>query len=234
MAEVARRAGVGMATLYRNFQGRRELLEALFAGAVDDLCEAAGQVSGPPGEVLLAWLRRLALFHHSKHPIAAELLRHTDATDPVFGSSRDRVLAAGRPQLLAAHQAHQVRADLGLDQVLDLVLAAATIRGEPAYVEGHPHLRRPHRRRKYPADHRVRRRTRRRGRRTSRPRDRPWHPEAHRGTSLTLGYPWAGPITKGRCRRPRRTGPWDHRQAASPTGSGWPRPAARCRYRGSR
>jgi len=79
----------------------------------------------PTGEVLLAWLRRLALFHHSKHPIAAELLRHTDATDPVFGSSRDRVLAAGRPQLLAAHQAHQVRADLGLDQVLDLVLIVA-------------------------------------------------------------------------------------------------------------
>jgi len=75
------------------------------------------------------------LFHHSKHPIAAELLRHTDAADPVFGSSRDRVLAAGRPLLLAAQQAHQIRADLGLDQVLDLVLAAATIRGEPAYVE---------------------------------------------------------------------------------------------------
>jgi len=72
---------------------------------------------------------------HSKHPIAAELLRHTDTADPVFGSSRDRVLAAGRPLLAAAQQAHQVRADLGLDQVLDLVLAAATIRGEPDYVE---------------------------------------------------------------------------------------------------
>jgi AcrR family transcriptional regulator len=135
MAEVARRAGVGMATLYRNFQGRRELLEALFAGEVDDLCLAAGQVSGPPGEALAAWLRRFALFHHSKHPIAAELLRHTDAADPVFGSSRGRVLAAGRPLLIAAQQAHQIRADLGLDQVLDLVLAAATVPGEPDYVE---------------------------------------------------------------------------------------------------
>jgi len=135
MAEVARRAGVGMATLYRNFQGRRELLEALYAGEVDELCHAAGQVSGSPGEALVAWLRRFALFHHSKHPIAAELLQHTDAADPVFGSSRDRVLAAGRPLLVAAQQAHQVRADLGLDQVLDLVLAAATIPGEPAYVE---------------------------------------------------------------------------------------------------
>ncbi len=135
MAEVARRAGVGMATLYRNFPGRRELLEALYAEEVDKLCKAAGQVSGSPGDALIAWLRLFAVFHHSKHPIAAELLRHTDAADAVFGSSRDRVLAAGRPLLVAAQQAHEVRADLGLDQVLDLVLAAATIRGEPAYVE---------------------------------------------------------------------------------------------------
>jgi len=135
MAEVSRRAGVGMATLYRNFPGRRELLETLFAGEVEELCRAAEQVSGLPGEALVAWLRRFAAFHHSKHPIAAQLLCHTDAADPVFGSSRDCVLAAGRPLLAAAQQAHQVRADLGLDQILDLVLAATTIRGEPAYVE---------------------------------------------------------------------------------------------------
>jgi len=135
MAEVARRAGVGMATLYRNFASRRELLEALYAVEVDELCQAAGQVSGPPAAALVAWLRRFAEFHRSKHPIAAELLRHTDAGDPVFGSSRDRVLAAGQPLLVAAQQAHEIRTDVALDQVLDLVLAAITIPGEPAYVE---------------------------------------------------------------------------------------------------
>lgn len=135
MAEVSRRAGVGMATLYRNFPGRRELLEALFAEEVDELCEAAGNLSGPPGEALLSWLRRFAVFHDNKHPIAAELLRHTDVADPVFGGSRDRVLAAGRPLLLAAQQAHEARDDLTLDQVLDLVLAAATIPGDRSYVE---------------------------------------------------------------------------------------------------
>ncbi len=135
MAQVARRAGVGMATLYRNFPGRRELLETLFAEEVDELCRAAGDVSGPPGDALLTWLRRFAVFHASKHPIAAELLRHTDATDPVFGSSRERVLAAGRPLLHAAQQAGQVREDLTLDQVLDLVLATTTIPGDRAYVE---------------------------------------------------------------------------------------------------
>ena len=34
MAEISRRAGVGMATLYRNFPGRRELLEALYTEAL--------------------------------------------------------------------------------------------------------------------------------------------------------------------------------------------------------
>lgn len=134
MAAVARQAGVGMATLYRNFPSRRELLEALYAAEVDELCRAAKEVAGTPSDALVAWLRRFAVFHHSKHPIAAELLRHTDAADPVFGSSRDRVLAAGHPLLLAAQQAGEVRADLALDQVLDLVLAASTVPGEPAYV----------------------------------------------------------------------------------------------------
>ena len=46
MAEVARRAGVGMATLYRNFPGRRELVEALYIEEVDAICEAAGTAGG--------------------------------------------------------------------------------------------------------------------------------------------------------------------------------------------
>ena len=41
LAEISRRAGVGMATLYRNFPGRHELLEALYADDVDEVCRAA-------------------------------------------------------------------------------------------------------------------------------------------------------------------------------------------------
>ncbi len=135
MAEVARTAGVGMATLYRNFPGRRELLEALYKEEVDALCAAAEAPSGSAGEALITWLRRFAVFHENKHPIAAELLRHTDRTDPVFGGSRSRVLAAGRPLLDAAQASGAARLDLDLDQVLDLVLAVATVPREPAYVE---------------------------------------------------------------------------------------------------
>ena len=53
MAEVSRRAGVGMATLYRNFPGRRELLEALYVDEVDAICAAAHPpVTGTPGEAV--------------------------------------------------------------------------------------------------------------------------------------------------------------------------------------
>ena len=46
MAEISRRAGVGMATLYRNFPDRRELLEALYTDEVDAVCEAAKTSGG--------------------------------------------------------------------------------------------------------------------------------------------------------------------------------------------
>ena len=77
MAEVSRRAGVGMATLYRNFPGRRELLEALYTDEVDAVCaaaDAAAHAGATPADAFLAWVRRFAAFSASKRHIAAELL----------------------------------------------------------------------------------------------------------------------------------------------------------------
>jgi AcrR family transcriptional regulator len=136
MAEISRRAGVGMATLYRNFPGRRELLEALYTEEVDAIRAAAGTVGGEtPGAVLTAWLHRFLAFSTSKRHIAAELLTHVDSANPVFNENRDRVLAAGRPLLVAAQDAHEVRADLTLEQILDMIIAIARIHGDAGYVE---------------------------------------------------------------------------------------------------
>jgi AcrR family transcriptional regulator len=136
MAEVSRRAGVGMATLYRNFPGRRELLEALFTEEADAICRAAETLSGqPPGATLMAWLKGFFAFAGSKRHIASELLKHTDSRDPVFGNTRTRVLAVGRPLLVAAQQAGEVRDDLTLEQILDMIVAIAAIHADARYVE---------------------------------------------------------------------------------------------------
>jgi AcrR family transcriptional regulator len=136
MAEISRRAGVGMATLYRNFPGRRELLAALFAEEVDAICGAAASVGGEtPGEVFTAWLDRFFAFFMSKRHIASELLEHTYSSDPIFGNNRARVVAAGQPLFVAAQDARQVRDDLTLEQVLDMIIAIAAIHGDTRYLE---------------------------------------------------------------------------------------------------
>jgi AcrR family transcriptional regulator len=134
MAEVARRSGVGMATLYRNFPGRRELLEALYADEVDALC-AAARPGAEPAAALIGWLRRLLDFLPGKRLILAELLELTDADNPLVSGSRTRALAAGRPLLTAAQQAERIRADLTIEQIFDMIVALAKIHGEPEYVE---------------------------------------------------------------------------------------------------
>ena len=88
-----------------------------------------------PERYSIAWLRRFFAFSTSKRLIASELLTHGDSTNPVFGESRARVLAAGRPLLAAAQRAQEVRGDLTLEQMLDMIVAIARIPGDPGYLE---------------------------------------------------------------------------------------------------
>jgi AcrR family transcriptional regulator len=136
MAEISRRAGVGMATLYRNFPGRRQLLEALYLDEVNAICKAAESLEDEtPGTALLTWLRRVFAFFTNKRQVGAELLKHSDRGNPFFSENRDRVLAAGQPLLAAAQRTHEVREDLALDQILDMISAITTIDGDAGYLQ---------------------------------------------------------------------------------------------------
>jgi AcrR family transcriptional regulator len=137
MAAVARRAGVGMATLYRNFPGRRELLEALYVDEVDALCASVESLDAEaPGARFDEWLHRFFAFFRSKRHLGDELLRNPDGkTRPFFDENRSRVFTAGDPLLKAAQRSGDVRGDLTLEQILDLVIAVAKIPGAPGYLE---------------------------------------------------------------------------------------------------
>lgn len=133
MVEVARRAGVGSATLYRNFATRRELLEALLSGEVDEVCATAETAVGDsPAARLEAWLRRFFRYVSEKRPVVVALVEDTDRTNPVF-DTRGRMLTAGQPLLSSAQAAGQIAVDIELGQILDLVVAIAKIPGTPEY-----------------------------------------------------------------------------------------------------
>jgi AcrR family transcriptional regulator len=135
MAEVSRRAGVGMATLYRNFPGKRELLEALYVDEVDAVCAAAATAAGEsPGARLDSWLRSFFDFFTSKRHVGDELLKAPDADRGFFAGNRERVLAAGRPLFDAAQRSGEIRDDLSFVQALDIVHAVAKIEGDRDYL----------------------------------------------------------------------------------------------------
>ncbi len=137
MAEISRRARVGSATLYRNFANRRELLEALYVDEIDAVCQAAATISGDdsPQAILVAWLHRFYAYFESKRFVAAALLEHADPDAPVFGAGLARVLNASRPLLRAAQESGEIRTDLTLEQILDMVVAIAKIPGDAGYRE---------------------------------------------------------------------------------------------------
>src|SRR5262249_28001654 len=58
LEDVARRAGVGNATMYRHFAARHELIIAVYADEVPALCARAGVLTGEvaPDEALFRWL----------------------------------------------------------------------------------------------------------------------------------------------------------------------------------
>jgi AcrR family transcriptional regulator len=137
MAEIARRAGVGMATLYRNFPNRQALLEALYRDNVAQLAASADELAElPPWEALTTWLRRFAAYFGTKRAIAAELLDRGDERDAVFSDSRRALFAAAGSLLERAQQAGEARADATLDEVMDLVVGIAKIpSADPGHVD---------------------------------------------------------------------------------------------------
>lgn len=90
LEEIARRAGVGSATLYRHFPTRRALLDEVFHDGVVRLCERAGDLAtGDPGADLEAWLEELAAYSATTRGVTAALLAgpdgHIDERDTCHG-----------------------------------------------------------------------------------------------------------------------------------------------------
>jgi AcrR family transcriptional regulator len=79
LEEIARRAGVGSATLHRHFPSRQTLLEAVFRDGVAQLCaRAAAQTGEDPAAELAAWLEELTVYTAANRGLAVALLTGPD------------------------------------------------------------------------------------------------------------------------------------------------------------
>jgi AcrR family transcriptional regulator len=139
LEEIARRAGVGIGTLYRHFPSRQALLEALYIDEVEAVCRTAAELDGAdPWEALTGWLERFVAYIATKRALATELLNYLDQDAPLFKTSREALYAAGEPLLRAAQDAGVVRPDVSIADVIQMVVSIAKLpTGDPGQV---PHI----------------------------------------------------------------------------------------------
>lgn len=118
LEDIARRAGVGIGTLYRNFPARQDLLEAVYVDEVDQLAEAAAAAGTlPPWEAVTAWLERFVTYVATKRALLEALNQDSE----MFRACRAALYEAGEPLFQRAQQAGEVRADASFDDMLRMI-----------------------------------------------------------------------------------------------------------------
>jgi AcrR family transcriptional regulator len=128
LEEIARRAQVGIGTLYRHFPNRQTLLEAVYVDEVQALCRSAADLAElSPWDALVGWLHRFVGYLATKQALAEELLSYVDRDADLFQTCRTGLFAAGEPLLARAQQAGVVRADTDLAEVIQMVGGIAKI-----------------------------------------------------------------------------------------------------------
>ncbi|MGH9017744.1 MAG: TetR/AcrR family transcriptional regulator [Acidimicrobiales bacterium] len=128
LEEIARRAGVGIGTLYRHFPTRQALLEAVYVEEVDALCRSAVDFAGlAPWEALVAWLHRFVEYVATKQALSEELFTYLDRDADVFHRCHTMFYGAGEPLLIRAQEAGVVRSDTDIAEVVRMVAGIAKI-----------------------------------------------------------------------------------------------------------
>ncbi|MGO4747397.1 TetR/AcrR family transcriptional regulator [Streptomyces sp. 2MCAF27] len=128
LEEIARRAGVGSATLHRHFPSRQLLLEAVFKGRVDALCAKARDLlpDSDPGAALVSWLRAVGAHAVANRGLGASLMHGARDGDPTLGSTCHAMITTVGDELLdRARHVNAVRPDVTITQLLKLVSAIA-------------------------------------------------------------------------------------------------------------
>jgi AcrR family transcriptional regulator len=134
--DIARRAGVGVGTLYRHFPRRIDLVEAVYSTDVDTLVAAADEAESLPDafEGLQSWLLAFVRYAETKRALLNELHEAFERNPTLRVKLRERMLAAAGQVLDRAKAAGAVQSDLTADDLLQLVggmcMSATTAPGQ--------------------------------------------------------------------------------------------------------
>ncbi|CCE07022.1 Transcriptional regulator, TetR family [Bradyrhizobium sp. STM 3843] len=142
LRDVARRAGVGLGTLYRHFPTREALLEALLRTNFDALAQRANELerSDDSGSALVTWLREaVATTHNCSGAIALMVAAISDEGSALHASCVS-LRAAGTRLLVRAQTKGAARSDMDGNDLFALISALAWLADQPPLVPRADHL----------------------------------------------------------------------------------------------
>jgi AcrR family transcriptional regulator len=123
LEEIARRAGVGIGTLYRHFPTRQALLEAVYLDQVEALRARADELlgSGSPAEAFAAWLHALVAFSSTKRSLTSAMVATLSKDSDVLSMCSKLIRESADALITQAQQAGVLRADVNSTDVVRLV-----------------------------------------------------------------------------------------------------------------
>jgi AcrR family transcriptional regulator len=128
---VARRAGVGIGTLYRHFPAREDLVEAVYAAELDDLAADAARLlkDGPPETALRRWMDRYIAFTETKRGMK-DTLRSGFASGRLAPQTRERITGAFRTILDEGARSGTLRPDVNPDDATTMLHGISLASGD--------------------------------------------------------------------------------------------------------
>ena len=120
LEEIARRAGVGIGTLYRHFPTREAVVEAVYRREVEQLSEAVPQLlqSSPAGEALHKWMHLFVDYIATKRIIAPSLAAAAARTPALHKTSLELITGAISTLVKRAIASGDVRKDIDPSDLL--------------------------------------------------------------------------------------------------------------------
>ncbi len=128
LEEIARRADLGIGTLYRHFPTRDCLIESVYRHEVETLCDGVDGLlaahPGAPDAAVEAWMGSFAAYVAKKRGMALAIKSVLGADNALFTESHERIRAALGTLVEAAVHAGAIRDDV---DTVDLMRAVGGI-----------------------------------------------------------------------------------------------------------
>ena len=128
MEAIARKAGVGVGTLYRHFPSRLDIVEAVYNTDVEELSEAAKAAVATlePWPAVVAFFEAFMRYARTKQTLLSELQQAFEKNPALRSHARDLIDSAFDLVIDRAKAAGVIRADIEGGDVTQLVSPVCT------------------------------------------------------------------------------------------------------------